>query len=107
MGIKRLLEGKPFNTPLYNVFQSKRLEITDKLIPTNFIIIEGRLLLHVERIKKLLDFSVYLDTDLDVLLSRRIYKSLAGKIPLEDVVSRYERFVKPNHEKYTEAVKRA
>lgn len=65
---------------------------------------EGRLLLHMERISKHINFSIYLDTDLDILLSRRIYRSLLEKEPLEDVIRRYREFVKKNHEHFVEPV---
>jgi uridine kinase len=65
---------------------------------------EGRLLLHMERIKKFINFSIYLDTDLDILLSRRIYKNLLDKQPLEEVIRRYREFVKKNHEHFVEPV---
>ena len=109
-GIILLKHRKPFNTPIYDLHHQKRyaaltrLEITDKINPSDVIIIEGRLLLSTELIRKHLHFSIYLDTDLDILLSRRIYKSLALKTPLEEVVGRYQRFVKVNHEKYVEPV---
>ena len=73
-------------------------------MPGEYIILEGRLLLHTEQIHKHINFSIYLDTELDLLLSRRIFKSLATNTPLEEVVARYQRFVKVNHEKYVEPV---
>ena len=85
---------------------SSRLEGTDKISPAEFLIIEGRLLLHVEQIRKYLNFTIYLDTDLDILLSRRIYKSISipNSIALDEVIRRYQKFVKPNQEKFVEPV---
>lgn len=65
---------------------------------------EGRLLLYMEKIKKHINFSIYLDTDLDILLSRRIYKNLLDKQPLEEVIRRYRDFVKKDHEHFVEPV---
>lgn len=62
------------------------------------------MILYQEQIRKLLHFTVYLDAELDLLLSRRIYKSLMTKTPIEEIIDRYNRFAKPNHEKYTEPV---
>lgn len=81
-----------------------RLESTEKVLPSDFIIMEGRLLLHMEKIKRHINFSIYLDTDLDILLSRRIYRSLLEKQPLEEVIRRYRSFVKKNHEHFVEPV---
>jgi uridine kinase len=73
-------------------------------MPADFVVMEGRLLLHMEQIKKHINFSIYLDTDLDILLSRRIYRSLLEKQPLEEVIRRYRTFVKKNHEHFVEPV---
>lgn len=59
----------------------------------------------MERIKKHINFSIYLDTDLDILLSRRIYRSLLEKEPLEEVIRRYREYVKKNHEHFVEPVR--
>lgn len=61
----------------------------------------------MEQIKKYINFSIYLDTDLDILLSRRIYKSMSmpNSPPLDEVIRRYQKFVKPNHEKFVEPSK--
>jgi uridine kinase len=75
-----------------------------KVYPAQFLLVEGRLLFYFEKIRSHFNFSIYLDTDLDILLSRRLYKSLMINTPIEDVVSRYLRFVKPAHEKYVDAV---
>lgn len=105
LGINMIKEKKPFNTPLYNPFQQKRLESTEKVLPAEFLVMEGRLLLHMEKIKRHINFSIYLDTDLDILLSRRIYKNLLDKQPLEEVIRRYREFVKKNHEHFVEPSK--
>ena len=84
-----------------------RVKWTEKIVPANFIIIEGRLLLHRKSIRDMLNFSIFLDTEWDVLLSKRIFKHMAFKhaAPIEDITNYYMRFVRPMHEKYVEPSK--
>ena len=69
-----LKENKPFNKPIYDDHLKIRKEETDKLYPSNVIILEGHLIFANEELMKLIDLKVFIDTDDDVRLSRRVLK---------------------------------
>jgi uridine kinase len=100
-GLESLTVRKPFETPLYDIRSNRRKTETTILKPKPIIIVEGLLILHFEEIRAKLDLKIYLDTDDDVRLSRRVIKDVYGKgLKLESVIDRYAKFVKPAHEKY-------
>jgi uridine kinase len=69
-----LKEGKPFNKPCYDEHLKVRLEQTERIYPSNVIILEGHLIFTNEELMKMLDLKVFIDTDDDVRLSRRVLK---------------------------------
>jgi len=90
-GIKLLTEDRvPFNTPIYDKFLKIRVEKTTTVVPQPVIIIEGSLTLCNEQLRDLLDLSVWIDTDDDVRLSRRVLKNEQKegprKLPLSDLL---------------------
>ena len=108
-GLDLLLQGKPFNRPEYDKEELIRVEATHKVFPRPLIIIEGHLIFNNEELLKRMSMKVYIDTDDDVRLSRRVlkeYKMHGSKMSLEDVLAKYEKFVKPSYEKYVEPTKK-
>ena len=79
-------ERKPFNKPIYDKFLKVRLEQTHQIQPAPVLILEGALIFCEAPLRKLFDLSVYIDTDDDVRLSRRVLKneqsSAEQKVPL-------------------------
>jgi uridine kinase len=69
-----LKEGKPFNKPLYDDHLKLRKEETEKIYPGDLIILEGHLIFTNQEVMDLLDLKVFIDTDDDVRLSRRVLK---------------------------------
>ena len=74
-----LIDGKPFNKPLYDDHLKERKETTEKVLPSSVIILEGHLIFNHEELRKLLDLKVFIDTDDDVRLSRRVLKMSQNK----------------------------
>ncbi len=75
----------------------------------NVIIIVGNMILHRESIRDMLDVKVYVETDEDVRLSRRVMthiKEIERNNSLEDFLEAYFRFVKPAHEEFIEPSKK-
>jgi len=56
------------------------------------------------RIRDLCDYTVYLHCDTDLLVTRRVFKEIALGRSIEDIVYRYQNFVKPAFIKYIESV---
>ena len=100
------IHKKPFNSPIYDLFSEKRQTLTQKMVPKDQIIIEGRLFYYFENFRKKIDFKLFQHTDNDLIQSRRVYKNLARGKPLEQVISKYNNYVKPAYERYVEPCKR-
>lgn len=79
-------------------------------MPTDVIIVEGALIFCNDTLRSLFDLSVFIDTDDDVRLSRRVLKNAQApedqKIKLETLLSIYERQTKPAFEKFIEPTKK-
>ena len=74
-GIDMLLQGKPFNKPFYDDHLKQRMEKTEKIYPdSKVIIVEGHLIFTNEELMKRFNLKVFIDTDDDVRLSRRVLK---------------------------------
>ena len=102
--------GNPFNKPIYDDETMIRTAVTEHIKPAKVIIIEGHLIFCNEELMKKMDLKVFIDTDDDVRLSRRVLK-IARKHKddstyLGDFLVKYENFIKPSFEKYIEPTKK-
>ena len=68
-------ERKPFNFPVYDKFYKIRLQAEEKVQPSDVIIVEGALIFCSEELRNIFDLSLFIDTDDDVRLSRRVLKN--------------------------------
>ena len=108
--MQALKDGKPFNKPIYDDVTMMRLAKTEHIKPTGVIIIEGHLIFCNDDLMNKMDLKVFVDTDDDVRLSRRVLK-MSRKYPndktfLSDLLDKYEKFVKPSFETYVEPTKK-
>lgn len=101
-------EGRPFNKPIYDDHLKLRKEVTERIAPADLIILEGHLIFTNQKVMDLLDLKVFIDTDDDVRLSRRVLKmSKKGTLTnLQDLLYKYEKKIKPAYEKYIEPSKK-
>lgn len=96
-----LLNGKDVNMPVYNFTVSKRESFTQLVKPCNLIIFEGILALYDKRVRNLMDMRIFVDTDSDVRLARRVYRDIKERgRNLNNVLNRYHKFVKPAFDEY-------
>ena len=65
----------PFNKPIYDKYYKIRTEETEQINPYPLIIVEGSLIFCSKPLRDLFDLSVFIDTDDDVRLSRRVLKN--------------------------------
>ncbi|XP_059172268.1 uridine-cytidine kinase-like 1 isoform X2 [Physella acuta] len=101
--IGRLKEGKSVNVPIYN-FATHSREKTMKIIyGANVVIFEGIMAFANAELLKLMDMKVFVDTDSDIRLARRLRRDIAerGREP-QGVLKQYMTFVKPSFEHYIE-----
>jgi uridine kinase len=105
--LERLLEGQPIEMPQYDFETHDRKAETRRVEPTDVIILEGILALYDESINDMLDLRLYVETDADVRILRRIRRDVVDrKRDLEGVIEQYLSTVKPMHEQFIEPTKK-
>jgi uridine kinase len=106
--LKALVRGKTIMRPEYDFATHCRKDDCKKLIPGDIIIINGILVLQIEEILNLLDIKVYIDTDPDIRLQRRITRDIIDRgRKTEDVMQQWNKTVKIMHETFVEPSKKA
>lgn len=105
--LEKLQRGETVEKPVYSFVEHTRLPET-QLVPSRpVVILEGILILEDERIRNLLDIKVYVDTDADVRIIRRIVRDIRERgRTLESVVDQYLSVVRPMHLRFVEPTKR-
>ena len=102
-----LRQGESIQCPVYDFAQHNRSDETILVVPKSVIIVEGILIFENEPLRDLMDIKIFVDTDADVRLCRRIKRDVNKRgRTLESVLSQYQETVKPMHEKYVEPSKR-
>jgi len=94
--LKRLKAGKRVEVPCYNFVTHSREKRTKIMYGANVIICEGILLFSHTKLLEMLDMKIFIDTDSDVRLSRRLRRDITERgRELEGVLKQYNKFVKP------------
>lgn len=105
--VKMLCEHKCIEKPIYNFSKHNREENTICVQPKEIIIIEGIMILEDERLRNLMDIKIFVDTDADVRIIRRITRDINERgRTLESVIEQYLTTVKPAHEQFIEPTKK-
>lgn len=105
--LKELLDNKPIDKPLYDFTVHNRKKETLKIEPKEIIILEGILILDSPEIRDLLDIKIFVDTDADVRIIRRIVRDMKERgRSLDSVIKQYTEVVKPMHYEFIEPTKR-
>ncbi|WP_313526411.1 uridine kinase [Anaerotignum sp.] len=106
--IQMLRQGLPIESPIYDFTMHNRSDKTMMILPTKVIVVEGILIFQNEKLRNLMDIKIFVDTDADVRILRRILRDVQARgRSLESVVSQYLTTVKPMHEQFVEPSKRA
>jgi uridine kinase len=104
--LKKLIEGKAIDRPVYSYKTNKRLTKVKRVNPSPIIIVEGILIFHYPKLRELFDLKIYIDTDADIRLLRRINRDIKNRgRTFESVKEQYLSTVKPMHEKFVEPTK--
>ena len=102
-----LRKGVSIQCPVYDFSQHNRSDETITVEPKSVIIVEGILIFENKPLRDLMDIKIFVDTDADVRLCRRIKRDVNKRgRTLESVLTQYQETVKPMHEKYVEPSKR-
>lgn len=105
--VKSLRKGEMIACPVYDFTSYDRSKESIILNPAKVIIVEGILVFENPALRDLMDIKVFVDTDADVRLIRRIAQDVGEKgRSLETVVEQYLTTVKPMHEQFVEPSKR-
>lgn len=105
--LKDLLDNKPIEKPIYDFEKHTRKKETITVEPKDIIILEGILILSEEEIRNLLDIKVFVDTDSDVRIIRRILRDIKDRgRTLDSVILQYMETVRPAHLQFIEPTKR-
>ena len=105
--LDQLRQGNAIDCPVYDFTQHNRSDKTIRIVPRKVIIVEGILIFENKELRDLMDIRIFVDTDADVRLCRRILRDVEERgRSLESVLSQYQNTVKPMHEMYVEPSKK-
>ena len=101
--LDKLRQGEAIQCPVYDFTQHNRSDETITIVPKKVIIVEGILIFENQPLRDLMDIKIFVDTDADVRLCRRIKRDVRKRgRTLESVLEQYQNTVKPMHEMYVE-----
>ena len=105
--LELLRQGQAIDCPVYDFAQHNRSNETTHIVPQQVIIVEGILIFENEDLRNLMDIRIFVDTDADIRLCRRIKRDVNKRgRSMESVLEQYQATVKPMHEKYVEPSKK-
>ena len=102
----QLRAGSPVDQPIYNFATHRRMAETRRLEPREIIFIDGILIFVDEELRRLMDIRIYVDTDADERLIRRIRRDILERgRSVDSVMQQYMQTVKPMHLQFVEPSK--
>ena len=105
--IRELAKGNPIERPVYDFTIHNRVDETVRVEPARVIVVEGILIFENKELRDLCDIKVYIDTDADVRIIRRILRDVNERgRTLDNIVQQYLTTVKPMHDEFVEPSKR-
>lgn len=105
--LEMLRSGQAFEQPVYDFAQHLRDERTVSVSPAPVVVLEGILVLAERELRQMMDLMVYVDTDADLRLARRLERDLRERSrSAESVVAQYFATVRPMHLEFVEPSKR-
>ena len=98
-----LRRGEAIDCPVYDFTVHNRSDETIRIVPKKVIIVEGILIFENKPLRDLMDIKIFVDTDADVRLCRRIKRDVNKRgRTLESVLEQYQTTVKPMHEQFVQ-----
>ncbi|MBX9973135.1 uridine kinase [Cytobacillus firmus] len=105
--IESLLRYETINKPVYDYAMHTRSEEVIEVEPKDVIILEGILILEDERLRNLMDMKLYVDTDADLRIIRRLFRDIKERgRTMDSVIEQYVNVVRPMHNQFIEPTKR-
>ena len=105
--LEQLKNGQEILCPVYDFTVHNRSDETMLIKPERVIIVEGILIFENKELRDLMDIKIFVDTDADIRICRRIKRDVNKRgRSRESVILQYQETVKPMHEKYVEPSKK-
>ncbi len=105
--LTRLKNGKAIDSPIYDYVMYTRKDETRRIEPHRVVVIEGLLIFWNEQLRDLFDLKIFVQTDSDERLIRRIRRDTIERgRSLESILTQYEDTVKPMHERFIQPTMR-
>lgn len=105
--LEKLFEGETIQRPIYDFSIHNRSDETISITPRSIIILEGIMILEDKRLRDLMDIKIFVDTDADLRIIRRIVRDINERgRTLDSVIDQYISTVKPAHEQFIEPYKK-
>lgn len=105
--VEALKSGYKVEIPVYDFSAHTRSDVTETITPKEIILLDGILIFTEPELRKQMDIKLFVDTDDDVRLLRRIKRDIMERgRDLEGVMKQYELFVRPMHLEFVEPSKR-
>lgn len=105
--LRALKRGESIECPIYDYTIHNRSKDTITIVPNKVIIVEGILIFENKELCELMDIRIFVDTDADLRIIRRIQRDVMERArSLESVINQYIETVKPMHEQYVEPSKK-
>ncbi|QJC53623.1 uridine kinase [Paenibacillus albicereus] len=106
--LQQLKRGEPAEAPVYDfTMHARKTDETVTLLPSSIVMIEGLHVLSDEGLRELLDIKVFVDTDPDVRILRRVLRDIEERgRSIHSIHDQYMQTVKPMHEAFIEPSKK-
>ena len=105
--LDQLRQGAAIDCPVYDFTVHNRSSEVQRIEPRKIIIVEGILIFEDPALRDLMDIRIFVDTDADIRLCRRVKRDVNKRgRTLESVLTQYQQTVKPMYEKYVEPSKK-
>lgn len=105
--VRELRAGRAVEVPIYDFVRHRRTDRTRIVEPRPVVLLEGILIFVEPSLRAIQDFKVYVDTDADIRLIRRLTRDLDERgRTVEDVLRQYQETVRPMHLEFVEPSKR-
>jgi len=105
--IRALKNNVPIEHPVYSFVEHARMAETVPVKPSRVLIIDGILIFENKELRDLMDIKVFVDTDADLRLARRILRDVCDRgRTMQSVIQQYTSTVKPMHEEFVEPSKK-
>ncbi|XP_008324042.1 uridine-cytidine kinase 1 [Cynoglossus semilaevis] len=98
--LKDIVEGRAVEVPTYDFVTHSRMEERITFYPADVVLFEGILVFYPQKVRDMFHMKLFVDTDSDVRLSRRVLRDMSRGRDLEQILTQYTTFVKPAFEEF-------